>query len=138
MLTKSRKELNKAGVRVTSQRALILDIIRQGHLDADEIYRRAKEKEPRLSLSTVYRTLRKLKKLGMVEELHFDEEHHHYEAKPSTEHYHLVCLGCGKVTELHQPLSNFIKKNISEAKDFDIAETEVRVTGYCAKCRQKR
>lgn len=124
-------------MRVTSQRALIIDIIRQGHFDADEIYRRAKEKEPRLSLSTVYRTLQKLRKLGLVEELHFDEGHHHYEAKPSAEHYHLVCLGCGKVIELRQPLSDFIKRNVSAAKDFDIVETEVRVTGYCAKCRKK-
>jgi Fe2+ or Zn2+ uptake regulation protein len=138
MLTKSRKALNKAGMRVTSQRALILDIIRQGHLDADEIYRRAKEKESRLSLSTVYRTLQKLKGLGLVEELHFDEAHHHYETKPSAEHYHLLCLKCGKIIELHQPLSDFIKKNVAEAKDFDIVETEVRVTGYCAKCLRKR
>ena len=136
-MTKSRKTLNKAGMRLTSQRALILDIIRQGHFDADEIYRRAREKAPRISLSTVYRTLQKLKKLGLVEELHFDEAHHHYEAKPSAEHYHLVCLGCGKVIELRQPLSDFIKRNVSEAKDFDVVETEVRVTGYCARCRKK-
>ncbi|GAH00887.1 unnamed protein product, partial [marine sediment metagenome] len=53
-----------------------MEIIRQGegHLDADEIYRRARERVPRLSLSTVYRTLLMLKKLGLVEELHFDEE----------------------------------------------------------------
>lgn len=137
MLATSRKVLNKAGMRVTHQRALILEIIRQGHLDADEIYRRAKEKEPRISLSTVYRTLQKLKNLGLIEELHFDEAHHHYEAKPSAEHYHLVCLGCGRVIEFRQPLSHFITKNVAEAKDFDILETEVRVTGYCAKCRKR-
>jgi len=137
MLATSRKTLDRAGMRLTSQRALILDIIRQGHFDADEIYRRAKEKAPRISLSTVYRTLQKLKKLGLVEELHFDEAHHHYEAKPTAEHYHLVCLGCGRVIELRQPLSDFIKRNVSEAKDFDVVETEVRVTGYCARCRKK-
>jgi len=137
MLATSRKTLDRAGMRVTSQRARIIDIIRQGHFDADEIYRQAKVKEPRLSLSTVYRTLQKLKKLGLVEELHFDEGHHHYETKPTAEHYHLVCLGCGRVIELRQPLSDFIKKNVSEAKDFDVVETEVRVTGYCVKCRKK-
>jgi Fur family ferric uptake transcriptional regulator len=135
----NRSALNKAGMRVTSQRALIMEIIRQGqgHLDADEIYRRAREKESRLSLSTVYRTLQILKKLSMVEELHFDEEHHHYEVKPSAEHHHLVCLGCGKVVEFHRPISRYIKRNVAEAKGFDILETEVRMTGYCPKCRQK-
>jgi Fe2+ or Zn2+ uptake regulation protein len=136
----SRKTLNVAGKRVTNQRALIMEIIRQreGHLDADEIYRRAREKEPHLSLSTVYRTLQMLKKLGLVEELHFDEEHHHYEVKPSAEHHHLICLGCGRVIEFNRPLSRYIKRNIPEAKGFDIAETEVRMSGYCSKCRRSR
>ena len=80
----TRQVLNTSGLRVTSQRALILEVIRrgQGHLDADEVYRRAREKQPRLSLSTVYRTLQTLKKLGLVEEVHFDETHHRYEIKP--------------------------------------------------------
>ena len=127
-------------MRVTHQRALITEIIRQGrgHLDADEIYRRAREKEPRLSLSTVYRTLQMLKKLGLVEELHFDDNHHHYEVKPSAEHHHLVCLGCGRVIEFNYPLSHYLRGKVPEAKDFDIVETEVRMTGYCAKCRRSR
>ena len=130
--------LNTAGLRVTSQRALILEIIRQGqgHLDADEVYRRGREKQPRLSLSTVYRTLRLFKKLGLVEEVHFDEAHHHYETKPPTVHHHLVCLDCGKVIEFQYPLTRLVKRNVPEAKDFKIVDTEIRVTGYCPKCRQ--
>jgi Fe2+ or Zn2+ uptake regulation protein len=125
-------------MRVTNQRSLIMEIIRQGegHLDADEIYRRAREKRSRLSFSTVYRALQTFKKLGLVEELHFDEGHHHYEVKTPGEHHHLICLGCGKVIEFHQRLSHYIKRNVAEAKDFDITETEVRVSGFCAECRQ--
>jgi Fur family ferric uptake transcriptional regulator len=140
MVTTSRRALNRVGMRFTHQRALIMEIIRKGrgHLDADEIYRRAREKESRLSLSTVYRTLQMLKKLGLVEELHFDEEHHHYEVKPSVEHHHLVCLGCGRVIEFHYPLSRYLRKKVPEAKDFDITETEIRMTGYCPKCRRSQ
>jgi len=60
MVEIDRKALSVTGMRVTNQRALILEIIRQGqgHLDADEVYRQAREKQPCLSLSTVYRTLR--------------------------------------------------------------------------------
>ena len=77
----SRRVLCVGGLRVTNQRTLILEIIRQGkgHLDADEVYRRARKKQPNLSLSTVYRTLRMLKELGLVQEVHFGEDHHHYE-----------------------------------------------------------
>jgi len=140
MVTTNRKALNRVGMRVTHQRALIMEIIRKGrgHLDADEIYRRAREKETRLSLSTVYRTLQMLKRLGLVEELHFVEEHHHYEVKPSAEHHHLVCLGCGRVIEFYYPLSRYLRKKVPEAKDFDITETEIRMTGYCAKCRRSQ
>ena len=139
-LEDSHRALNVAGLRVTKQRALVLEIIRrgQGHLDADEVYRRAREKQPRLSLSTVYRTLQLLKKLGLVEEVHFDEAHHHYEVKPSSEHHHLVCLGCGKVIEFGYPLTRYVKRSVPEAKDFEITGTEVRMTGYCPKCRQAR
>ena len=135
-----RRALNLAGLRATNQRVLLLEIIRQGegHLDAFEIYRRAREKQPRLSLSTVYRALQKFKNLGLVEEVHFDENHHHYEVKPSAEHHHLVCLGCGRVIEFHYPLARQVRRNVPEAKDFDIIGTEVRMTGYCSRCRQER
>jgi Fur family ferric uptake transcriptional regulator len=137
---KDRRALNLAGLRVTNQRALLLEIIRQGggHLDAFELYHRARKKQPRLSLSTVYRALQKFKKLGLVEEVHFDEAHHHYEVKPSAEHHHLVCLGCGRVIEFNYPLARQVKQNLPEAKDFDITGTEVRMTGYCSRCRQER
>ena len=76
----TRQILSASGLRFTRQRALIMEIIRrgQGHLDADEVYRQARKKEPRLSLSTVYRSLQQLKELGRVDELQLDENHHHY------------------------------------------------------------
>ncbi len=128
------------GMRATKQRALILDIIRRGkgHLDADEVYQQARHKLPRLSLSTVYRTLQRFKKLGLIQELHFNEEHHHYEMKPAAEQHHLSCLGCGRIIEFNYPLSRYISRRIPEAKDFEITETEVRMAGYCSECRQKR
>ena len=137
---KTRKVLSQAGARVTNQRALILRIIRQaqGHLDADEIYRRARNRKSRISLSTVYRTLSALKRMGLIEELHFDNSHHHYEIKPATEHHHLLCLGCGRVIEFRYPLSQYIKRGVTEAKDFEIIDTEIRITGYCSKCRHGR
>jgi Fur family ferric uptake transcriptional regulator len=133
-----RKALSSAGLRMTNQRGLILKIIRQGHLDADEVYRRARDKQPRLSLSTVYRTLRRLRELGLVDELHFDEAHHHYEVRPSIEHHHLVCLGCGKIVEFECKLSQRMKQDISRKQGFEVTGVEVNMTGYCSKCRQRR
>lgn len=137
-LEKSRRVLNTTGMRVTHQRALIMDIIRQGHMDADEVYRQARQKQPRLSLSTVYRTLQKLKELGLVEELHFNENHHHYEIKQPVGHHHLVCLGCGKILEFECPLSEKMKEDVTHQKGFEVTGTEVHMTGYCSDCRQNR
>ena len=139
-LENSHRVLSVPGLRITNQRVLILEIIRQGqgHLDADEVYRRARDKQPRLSLSTVYRTLRMFKKLGLVEELHFGEAHHHYEIKPSAEHHHLVCIGCGKVVEFECPLSQQMKENVSREKGFQVTDVEVSMMGYCPTCRQSK
>ena len=134
-----RSALNTAGARLTNQRAVIMEIIRRSdkHLDANDIFRRAATKIPRLSLATVYRTLNKLKELGLIEELRFSDNHHHYEAKSGREHHHLVCLDCGQVIEFQYPLSQHIKSSVTKAKSFKIIDSEVRITGYCSKCQQK-
>ena len=136
----SRRALSGTGLRTTSQRALILDIILKGgrHLDADEIYRRARKKEPRISLSTVYRSLLKFKELGLVGEYHFDDSHHHYEVKPAVNHHHLLCLECGKVIEFDYDVLGEVMRQVPEAAGFEIKETELRLAGYCAECKEKR
>lgn len=125
------------GQRITNQRRLLLDLLHrsEGHLDADELYRLAKEKEARLSLSTVYRTLRLFKELGLIEERHFAEEHHHYEAKGEAEHHHLVCLGCGKVIDFESPLTRKMREDVSKQTGFEILDAEVHMEGYCGRCQ---
>jgi Fur family ferric uptake transcriptional regulator len=132
--------LTAVGKRVTAQRTLLFELIRQSnvHLDAEELYRRAKKKQPRLSLSTVYRTLQMLKEAGLVEEHHFDEAHHHYEAKSPSEHHHLVCLDCGKIIEFACPQTGRIKRNVGSDYGFDILHAEVRLEGICSDCRKGR
>ncbi len=134
-----RKVLKSAGLRMTSQRALILDVISQGgeHLDADEVYQLARQRQPNLSLSTVYRNLQMLKRLDLVKELHFDESHHHYEAKPSAEHHHLVCLDCGEVVEFGCALSRKMQQEVAHKKGFKVTGVEVHMTGFCSRCRHK-
>lgn len=133
------KEPALTGRRVTKQRRLLLEIIRQaeGHLDADELFRWAKEREPRISFSTVYRNLQLFKQLGLVEERHFLEEHHHYEPKDFEEHHHLVCLGCGQVLEFQTPLIKRMKNKVAKKKGFEISRAEVFLEGYCPRCQEK-
>jgi Fur family ferric uptake transcriptional regulator len=135
--TKARRLLSGAGRRTTRQRSLILDVLAKsaGHLDADEVYRLARERDPRLSLSTVYRTLNLLRDLGQVDELHLAEEHHHYEARGSDEHHHLVCLGCGKVLEFVSPMAVQLRREQESATGFVVTGVQVDLTGYCPQCQ---
>lgn len=136
----SEKILNRSRQRVTAQRTLLLDILReQGqHVDADELYRQARLKYPQLSLSTVYRNLQLFKKLGLVDEHHFTDEHHHYEVKSAGEHHHLLCLGCGRIVEFDCPLSQQLKQDISQKYNFEVSGVEVRMVGLCPSCRGKK
>ena len=127
------------GQRVTPQRLLLLDLIRQGsHLDADKLYRRAKEKEPRLSMSTVYRNLQLFVKLGLVEEHHFDRAHCCYEAKTKVQHQHLICLGCGRVIDFEYQLSQEMKENLEARKGFHTTGAKIVLVGLCSDCFQHR
>ena len=128
------------GQRVTTQRRLLLDLLRQsgGHLDADELYRLAKDRESRISLSTVYRSLRLFKELGLVDERRFAEEHYHYEAKGKRQHHHLVCLGCGKVIEFEHPVLGKVKEDVGRQSGFEIVGADVHMEGYCSDCRRAR
>ena len=131
--------LRRSGKRVTPQRVLILEAIVEGggHLDADEIYRRARQKAPRLSLSTVYRTISVLKEVGVIEELHLGEEHHHYELRGEQSHHHFICQSCGQVIEFDCPFSQEFLYTLGEEHDFEITGVRLNLVGYCAACRQQ-
>ncbi len=130
--------LRTTGHRLTGQRQLLLRLIQEhgGHLDAAELFRLASEQNPRLSLSTVYRTMNLLRDLGLVNEVHLGEEHHHYELRPSSEHYHLVCISCGRVVEIGGDLIGHLKDSVARQHDFEITEAQVDFVGLCGECRR--
>jgi len=135
----ARQILRAEGKRVTPQRSLLLRIIQgsSGHLDADEIYRRARESDPRISLSTVYRTVGLLKELGLVEELHFDEEHHHYEMAADKIHHHLVCTRCGQIVEFESALLDELWGGLEREHGFSVERVQIDVVGSCRECRRR-
>jgi Fe2+ or Zn2+ uptake regulation protein len=134
----SERRLRAARKRITPQRKLVLGILAQadGHLDAHDIYERARIQDARLSLSTVYRTLGVLKETGVIRELHLDQEHHHYELDGKDEHSHLVCLSCGRVIEVDGVPFAEAAMAVGETHGFEIASAQVELAGYCAKCRR--
>lgn len=131
--------LHQKGERITAQRLLLLDLINtEGHFDADELCARARKKYPRLSLSTVYRSLQLFRKLGLVDGHSFAEAHCHYEPHAAGEHYHLQCRQCGRIVEFSHPLIEEIKAEVGRKYDFLVKEADIYLTGLCPDCRQQK
>jgi Fur family ferric uptake transcriptional regulator len=121
----------------TRQRRLILDTLHESehHLNAKELYRRAAEKDPRISMATIYRNLRFFKELGLVDEQRLDEVQCYYELKTANEHYHLICQGCGGVTEFESPAVSKLLDDVQRNKDFVVTRAVLYLEGYCHKCK---
>jgi Fe2+ or Zn2+ uptake regulation protein len=126
-----------AGRRLTSQRRLILEVLRNSdkHLDAETLHDEVKAYDPDISLATVYRTLAVLKEMRLVEEHRLGEEHCHYEQVQSEPHYHFTCLGCGKVIEFDAPLVAQIKQELNEREGVQVTSAHLHLSGYCAQCQ---
>jgi len=123
---------------VTPQRRLLLSIMREAgrHLDAKEVYRRASERDPNISLATVYRNLRVFEKQGLLNERHLGQARCYYEMKRSGEHQHLVCEACGQVIEFESPLIRKLVAEVQRKNNFSVTKVELYLEGHCHKCKE--
>lgn len=125
---------------MTRQRRTILGVIETAsqHLDAAQILRRARKLDAGIDRVTVYRTIRLLKRHGLVDELdllHLEGEKHYYERRPERDHLHMACVRCGKILEFESNLFERLKGQIQRDCQFHILVTRVEIGGYCAQCR---
>jgi Fur family ferric uptake transcriptional regulator len=91
----------KKGMRMTEQRRTIAQVIEaaEDHPDVEELYRRAAAQDPRISLSTVYRTLNLFEEAGLVTKHDFKDGRARFEPIPDEHHDHLIDIRSGKVIE---------------------------------------
>ncbi len=135
--------LKKRGIRLTRQRLILLKLIDQSgqHLDAEQLYQRAKQLDSKINRVTVYRTLKMLKEGQLVDELdlmHYEGDQHYYETRMKQEHAHVVCLRCGKVEEFYGEPLNRLRRQIEAHFGFQILVARTEVGGYCAHCQVLR
>ncbi len=131
------------GVRLTGQRKILAELLEtaEEHLDAESVYQLAKVKDETIHRATVYRTLNKLKKLGLVDELdlmHVSGERHYYEIRPSTLHIHLVCTTCKRIDEPDEAFWDDLKRRVESENGFRPEVVRVEMAGVCAACLAKR
>jgi Fur family ferric uptake transcriptional regulator len=135
------QELISRGVRMTRQRRLLVEIIQSAdrHLDALDLWEKARQRDATLNKVTVYRTLALLKKHGLVDELdllHLRGGRHYYEARTTRDHIHLACLKCGRIQEFESSLFEKLKGQIERERRFHINVVRVEAGGYCDKCQE--
>jgi len=134
-------QLSLRGVRMTPQRRAILSVIETAkrHLNAAQILRKAQVIDAAVDRSTVYRTLRLLKRQGMIDELdlmHMEGEQHFYERKTGKDHIHMTCLRCGKIAEFESELFESLKSQLRRECRFHIVVSRLEIGGYCSACSQ--
>lgn len=131
--------LQAGGHRLTRQRRVVLEVLEESreHLDAEALYERARQRAPRISLATVYRTVAVLKQMGLVAEHSFGEEHGHFETVTGVPHYHFTCLGCGAVVEFDAPQVEETLRDLAEREGLEVCGVQFSLVGYCARCRTR-
>ena len=89
------------GMRMTDQRRVIARVLSdaQDHPDVEELYRRAHAVDPRISIATVYRTVRLFEDSGIISRHDFRDGRSRYEEAPETHHDHLIDLDTRQVIE---------------------------------------
>lgn len=89
------------GLRMTDQRRTIAQVLQEAedHPDVEEVYNRASSRDPRISIATVYRTVKLFEESGILEKLEFGDGRARYEAADRDHHDHLIDLNSGEVIE---------------------------------------
>ncbi len=130
------------GLRLTEQRRVLAELLDRAeqHLDAEAVYKLAREKDPSIHRATVYRTLNMLKSHGLVDELdlmHIAGDRHFYEVRPSVFHIHLVCNACGGVQEPGGRLWEDLKIKVSKETGFRAEIVRLEMGGRCSECQAR-
>jgi Fe2+ or Zn2+ uptake regulation protein len=132
------KKMREKGLKLTSQRLAIIDVLIEKNLlhpSASLIYNEAKRRTSGLSLSTVYFTLNELSKHGIIKMLEFDKMENRYEGNV-TDHINLVCKECHGIIDYKIPVV-IDSREVTRKTKFWVTDTRLEYYGYCRKCRKK-
>ena len=106
---------HEKGLRITEQRRIIARVISdsEDHPDVEELYARASAIDPRISLATVYRTVKLLEEAGILDKLEFGDGRARYEDAERDHHDHLIDVSTGAVIEFVDPEIEALQERIA-------------------------
>ena len=131
-------ELREKGLRLTPQRELVLQAVRQlGHATPEEVAEKVRATHPGINLSTVYRNLETLENVGLVLHTHLGHRGATYHAAEELTHLHLVCSECEGIGDAPiETAANFVN-TLADDYGFKTDVTHFAVYGLCSKCANK-
>ncbi len=119
------------GMRMTEQRRVIARVLSLAadHPDVEELHRRAAEEDPRISIATVYRTVRLFEEAGILERHDFRDGRSRYEEVPESHHDHLIDLHSGKVIEFNNDKIEALQREIAAEIGYKLVDHRLELYG---------
>ena len=129
--------LSEQGYRLTPQRIMVLSAIENSdnHISAEEIHTEIVAKYPNVNISTVYRTVELLKRLGLVTETDLGEGRLRYHPAEKGHHHHLVCQECNAIIDLDESLLASLQSVLLREYKFSADLRHLAILGRCLNCR---
>ncbi|MGI0492037.1 Fur family transcriptional regulator [Alkalinema pantanalense CENA528] len=135
-------ELNERGWRMTAQRETILQVFqnleRGKHLSAEDLFHLLKGQGEAISLSTVYRTLKMMARMGILRELELAEGHKHYELNQPHphHHHHLICVRCNKTIEFKTESVLKTGMKVAQKEGYHLLDCQLTIHAVCPTCQR--
>jgi len=120
-----RNDLRKAGLKATTPRLRILEILQEGgghHFSAEDIHRRLNDAGEEIGLATVYRVLTQFEQARLVTRHHFASGHSVFELESGRHHDHMVCLETGRVVEFANEEIERLQREMAAAHGFELVD----------------
>jgi Fur family ferric uptake transcriptional regulator len=119
------------GLRMTEQRRVIARIIESAddHPDVEELHRRAAAVDPRISIATVYRTVKLFEDAGIITRHDFGEGRARYETVPDEHHDHLIDLRTGRVIEFRDEEIERLQQAMAERLGYRLVDHRLELFG---------
>ena len=119
------------GLRITEQRRVIAKVLSDSsdHPDVEALHARASAIDPKISIATVYRTVRLFEEAGILDRHDFGDGRSRYEPVPEAHHDHLIDVETGKVVEFVDPELEALQKQIAEKLGFRLVDHRMELYG---------
>ncbi len=127
------------GMKMTEQRRVIARVLSasRDHPDVEQVYRRAVQMNSRVSIATVYRTVRLFEEANILERHDFGDGRARYEEATDEHHDHLIDLQSGKVIEFQNQQIEILQEKIAEKHGFKLVGHRLELYGVPAESKKK-